>query len=72
MLRKDDPAFKHAVDGYIASAMASGALEKLYAKWFMSPIPPRNAVINIPLSESLKAAFLSPNDRPAEAYEERP
>ena len=33
--------------------------------------PPRNAVINIPLSESLKAAFASPNDRPAEAYEDR-
>jgi len=71
MLRKDDPAFKRAVDNYLGSAMASGALEKLYAKWFMAPIPPRNAVINIPLSESLKAAFASPNDRPAEAYEER-
>ncbi|MFS2051074.1 transporter substrate-binding domain-containing protein, partial [Variovorax sp. CT11-76] len=71
MIRKDDPAFKRAVDGYLASAMASGALEKLYARWFMAPIPPRNAVINIPLSDSLKAAFQSPNDRPAEAYEER-
>lgn len=71
MIRKDDQAFKSAVDGYLAGAMASGALEKLYAKWFMSPIPPRNAVINIPLSESLKAAFASPNDRPAEAYEDR-
>lgn len=71
MLRKDDPAFKSAVDGYLAAAMASGALEKLYAKWFMAPIPPKNAVINIPLSDSLKAAFLAPNDRPAEAYEEK-
>jgi glutamate/aspartate transport system substrate-binding protein len=71
MIRKDDPAFKRAVDGYLANAMASGALEKLYARWFMAPIPPRNAVINIPLSDSLKAAFQSPNDRPAEAYEER-
>jgi len=70
MLRKDDRAFKSAVDGYLAGAMSSGALEKLYAKWFMAPIPPKNAVINIPLSESLKAAFLSPNDRPAEAYED--
>ncbi|SCX56716.1 transporter substrate-binding domain-containing protein [Variovorax sp. EL159] len=71
MLRKDDRAFKSAVDGYLAGAAASGALEKLYAKWFMAPIPPKNAVINIPLSDSLKAAFLSPNDRPAEAYEDR-
>jgi glutamate/aspartate transport system substrate-binding protein len=71
MIRKDDRAFKSAVDGYLAGAMASGALEKLYAKWFMTPIPPKNTVINIPLSDSLKAAFLSPNDRPAEAYEDR-
>ena len=71
MIRKDDAAFKSAVDGYLAGVMSSGALEKLYAKWFMSPIPPRNAVINIPLSESLRAAFASPNDRPAEAYEDR-
>ncbi len=71
MIRKDDRDFKSAVDGYLAVAMASGALEKLYAKWFMTPIPPKGAVINIPLSDSLKAAFLSPNDRPAEAYEDR-
>ncbi len=71
MIRKDDAAFKKAVDAYLAEMMASGALEKLYAKWFMAPIPPRNAVINIPLSESLRAAFLAPNDHPAEAYEAR-
>jgi glutamate/aspartate transport system substrate-binding protein len=70
MIRKDDRAFKSAVDGYLGTAMSSGALEKLYARWFMAPIPPKNAVINIPLSDSLKAAFLSPNDRPAEAYED--
>ncbi|WP_256354387.1 MULTISPECIES: transporter substrate-binding domain-containing protein [unclassified Variovorax] len=72
MLRKDDVAFKSAVNAYLGDVMASGALEKLYAKWFMAPIPPRNAIINIPLSDSLKAAFQSPNDRPAEAYEEKP
>lgn len=71
MLRKDDPAFKSAVDGYLSGVMASGALEKLYAKWFLTPIPPRGTVINISLSDSLKAAFQSPNDRPAEAYEDR-
>ncbi|KAF1043011.1 transporter substrate-binding domain-containing protein [Xylophilus sp.] len=70
MLRKDDVAFKKAIDGYIAESYASGALEKLYAKWFLSSIPPRGAVINIPLSDSLRAAFAAPNDRPAEAYED--
>jgi glutamate/aspartate transport system substrate-binding protein len=37
----------------------------------MAPIPPKHIVINIPLTDSLKAAFLSPNDRPAQAYEDR-
>ncbi|MDB5849203.1 MAG: Glutamate/aspartate transport system substrate-binding protein [Rhodoferax sp.] len=71
MVRKDDAAFKKALDTYLGEQTASGALARLYDKWFMAPIPPRNAVINIPLSETLKAAFLAPNDHPAEAYEER-
>lgn len=69
MLRKDDLRFKAAVDDGIRKMMASGELEQLYAKWFLRPIPPRNAVINIPIGDALRAAFKSPNDDPAEAYE---
>jgi glutamate/aspartate transport system substrate-binding protein len=69
MLRKDDGAFKQAVDQAIKKMMASGELERLYGKWFLSPIPPNNAVLNIPMSAALKAAFASPNDDPAEALE---
>jgi glutamate/aspartate transport system substrate-binding protein len=69
MLRKEDPKFKAAVDGVIMKMMANGDLEKLYAKWFMQPIPPANAVIGIPFPQTLKAAFTRPNDDPAEAYE---
>ncbi|TAK73680.1 MAG: amino acid ABC transporter substrate-binding protein [Aquabacterium sp.] len=66
--RKDDPAFKAAVDGAVRALMASGELERIYAKWFTSPIPPRNANVNIPMSPALKAAIAQPNDRPAEDY----
>lgn len=69
MLRKDDPSFKSAVDDVIKTMMVSGRLESIYTKWFLRPIPPRGAVINIPMSESLRAAFASPGDEPAEAYE---
>jgi len=69
MLRKEDPKFKAAVDGVITKMMANGELEKLYAKWFMQPIPPANAVIGIPFPQTLRAAFMRPNDDPAEAYE---
>jgi hypothetical protein len=37
MLRKDDPAFKKAVDDSIKRQIKSGSLAKLYDKWFMQP-----------------------------------
>ncbi|RZJ08431.1 MAG: amino acid ABC transporter substrate-binding protein [Haliea sp.] len=71
MLRKDDPAFKAAVDGEIKKLMASGELEKMYARWFLQPIAPTGSVIGIPMATSLKAAFKRPNDDPAEAYDNK-
>jgi glutamate/aspartate transport system substrate-binding protein len=63
MMRKGDPAFKKVVDGAIARLMTSGAAEKLYARWFLSPIPPKGLTLNLPLSGEMKALFASPNDR---------
>jgi glutamate/aspartate transport system substrate-binding protein len=71
MLRKDDLRFKAAVDDVISKMMSSGELEQLYTKWFLRPIPPRGAVINIPIGDTLRSAFKSPNDDPAEAYESK-
>ena len=71
MLRKDDLRFKAAVDEAIKKMMGSGELEQLYTRWFLRPIPPRGAVINIPIGDTLRAAFKSPNDDPAEAYESK-
>ena len=49
--------------------MRSGGLEQIYTKRFLRPIPPRHAVINIPMSASLRAAFASAGEDPAEAYD---
>jgi glutamate/aspartate transport system substrate-binding protein len=68
MLRKDDPAFKKAVDASIVALIKSGELAKLYDKWFMQPIPPTNTKVGLPLSEATKAAWASPNDKPMEDY----
>ena len=68
MLRKDDPAFKKAVDDSIKAQMKSGDLAKTYDKWFMQPIPPAGAKIGLPLSEATKEAWANPNDKPMEAY----
>jgi len=64
MLPKDDVEFKKVVDAAIAQAETSGVAEKLYQRWFMSPIPPKGLNLNLPLSDDIKALFKSPNDRP--------
>ncbi|CAN5490371.1 glutamate/aspartate ABC transporter substrate-binding protein [soil metagenome] len=68
MIRKDDPAFKKAVDDSIKAQIASGDLNKLWDKWFLQPIPPANVKVGLALSDATKAAWASPNDKPMEEY----
>jgi len=68
MYRKDDAGFKKVVDEAVKSMMKSGEIDKIYAKWFTSPIPPRNVSVNMPMTASLKNAIANPNDKPAEDY----
>jgi glutamate/aspartate transport system substrate-binding protein len=65
MLRKDDPAFKRVVDSAIADLMRSGEFERIYAKWFLSPIPPRGRSLNLPMSEALRDNLRKHSDQPA-------
>lgn len=71
MLRKDDPQFKKVVDDTVNGLMKSGEIDKLYKKWFMSPIPPKKANLNFPMSEQLKQLVKSPNNKPAEAFNQK-
>jgi len=68
MMRKDDAAFKKVVDDSIKAQIASGAMAKLYDKWFMQPVPPTNVKIGLPLSAATKDAWANPNDKPMEEY----
>ena len=68
MVRKDDPAFKKAVDDTIIGMMKSGEIAKLYDKWFMQPIPPANTKVGLVASEATKFAWANPNDNPVESY----
>jgi glutamate/aspartate transport system substrate-binding protein len=68
MIPKDDPAYKKLVDDTVIGLMKSGELEKMYTRWFMSPVPPRNAIVGMPMSAALKDAIAHPNDKPVEAY----
>lgn len=68
MVRKDDVWFKRMGDDTIKSMIKSGEMNKLYNKWFMQPIPPKNTKVGLPLSASIKAAWENPNDKPLESY----
>lgn len=61
MFAKDDPAFKALVDKTIVGMMKDGTLDKLYKKWFESPIPPKNANLNFPMNSVTKELFANPN-----------
>jgi len=71
MVRKDDPAFKKAVDDAIVGLYKSGEINKIYAKWFTQPVPPKGLNLNFPMSDKLKALIANPNDKPAPAAEEK-
>ena len=68
MMRKDDPAFKTAVDNSIKGMVKSGDLAKLYDKWFVQAIPPANTKVGLPLSDETKQAWNNPNEKPMEEY----
>ena len=68
MLRKDDPAFKKLADDTIRDLAKSGEMEKIYDKWFVQPIPPKNTRVGLPASDTTKAAWANPNDKPMEDY----
>ncbi|MBX3586385.1 MAG: amino acid ABC transporter substrate-binding protein [Ramlibacter sp.] len=68
MVRKDDPAFLKAVDAQIQGMMKTGEINKLYDKWFMNPIPPKNTSVNLAMGNVLKELIKSPNDKPAEDF----
>ncbi len=68
MIRKDDPAFKKIGADTVAEMIKSGDMAKLWDKWFMQPIPPKNTRVGLAVSDSTKAAWAAPNDKPMEDY----
>lgn len=71
MIRKDDPGIKKLADDTVRDLARSGELARLYDKWFMQPIPPKNARVGLPASDATKAAWAAPNDKPAEDYNKK-
>ena len=63
MMRKNDPAFKKLVDDAIARVMQSGEADKLYKKWFLSPIPPNGTNLGFAMDEAMVHLYKNPNDK---------
>jgi glutamate/aspartate transport system substrate-binding protein len=68
MMRKDDPLLKRLADDTIRDLVKSGEMAKIYDKWFMQPIPPKNTRVGLAASDATKAAWANLNDKPAEDY----
>jgi len=62
MLRRDDPDFKKVVDGQMTSIYKSGAINAIYEKWFLKPIPPKGINLNVPMSAAFKKVVANPTD----------
>ena len=62
MLRRDDPAFKKVVDDEMTATYKSGAINAIYDKWFLKPIPPKDINLNVPMSPAFKKVVASPTD----------
>jgi glutamate/aspartate transport system substrate-binding protein len=62
MLRREDAPFKKAVDQAMVTTYKSGAINPIYEKWFLKPIPPKNINLNVPMGDAFKKVVANPTD----------
>ena len=63
MLRKGDPQFKALIDKTLTALYKSPEMARLYAKWYLSPIPPKGVNLNFAMTPALKELLANPNDQ---------
>jgi len=62
MLRREDAPFKKVVDAEMTATYKGGAINAIYDKWFLNPIPPKGINLNVPMSASFKKVIANPTD----------
>ena len=62
MLRRDDAPFKKVVDAAMTATYKSGAINAIYEKWFLKPVPPKGINLNVPMSAAFKKVVANPTD----------
>lgn len=63
MLSKDDPEFKAILDHEMKRLIVSREAHAIYEQWFMKPIPPRKAALNLPMNYLLRDFWKYPTDQ---------
>jgi glutamate/aspartate transport system substrate-binding protein len=58
--------FKRMVDRAMTNIILDYDAEKLYKKWFLQPIPPNSAKLDIPMNFLLRDSFKYPSDKVAD------
>ncbi|MNE33529.1 Glutamate/aspartate periplasmic-binding protein precursor [compost metagenome] len=62
VFRRNDPAFKAAVNESLRQIFTGPTIHGLYEKWFTKPIPPNGMNLNLPMTASLKQAYDHPSE----------
>jgi glutamate/aspartate transport system substrate-binding protein len=62
MLRREDAPFKKVVDAAMTATYKSGAINAIYDKWFLKPIPPKGINLNVPMGAAFKKVVANPTD----------
>jgi len=62
MLRREDAPFKKVVDEAMIATYRGGAINAIYDKWFLKPIPPKGLNLNVPMSEPFRKVIANPTD----------
>jgi glutamate/aspartate transport system substrate-binding protein len=64
MFAKGDADFKTLADGAITALYRSGEINRIYARWFQTAIPPKGITLNFAMGPVLKNAIATPSDSP--------
>lgn len=62
MFSREDPALKKIIDQEVSRLVVEGEIQKIYRRWFESPIPPKNVNLSLPMSYLLRDSFKAPTD----------
>ncbi|QCR10405.1 amino acid ABC transporter substrate-binding protein [Brenneria rubrifaciens] len=62
LIRPGDLAFKRVVNAQLRTIFTSGEIDKIYAKWFLSPVAPDGINLNFPMSPELKSFLSDPKE----------